>query len=83
MIALAFIGSFVGFGVLGLLCWVCSDVPMAMREIAINTRLDPVLGRRHTGLLLLGMILRIVAAGMWFLAVVIPLALAVGGERLL
>ena len=82
MTALAFLAGFLGFSVLGLWCWVASAVPRALREIAVNTRSVSGRSPRLTGLLLRQTILRIAAAALWLLAVVIPLIVAVQGEKL-
>jgi hypothetical protein len=56
---------FVSFGLFGLIVWACSDVPLAIREIALNTRRDREQGSRYTLIRVLSICLKILAVMMW------------------
>jgi hypothetical protein len=61
---------FLFFGLIGLLIWAGSDVPLAMREIAINTRRDPASGSSYVMVRVFSVCLKIFAVLLWLLAAV-------------
>jgi hypothetical protein len=56
---------FLFFGLLGLLTWSCADMPIAVREIAINTRRDPSHGTSYPMITVLSVCIRIFAVLLW------------------
>jgi len=61
---------FLFFGLIGLLIWAGSDVPLAMREIAINTRRDPASGSSYVMVKVFSVCLKIFAVLLWLLAAI-------------
>ncbi len=56
---------FVLFGLLGLLVWASADLPLAVREIAINTRRDQGYGSSYAMIKVLSVCLKIFAVLLW------------------
>jgi hypothetical protein len=61
---------FLFFGLLGLLIWSSADMPMAVREIALNTRKDPSHGSSYSMIKVLSVCIRIFAVFMWITGLV-------------
>ena len=59
---------FLFFGLIGLLIWAGSDVPLAMREIAINTRRDPAGGSSYVMVKVFSVCMKIFAVILWITA---------------
>ncbi len=60
---------FILFGLMGLIVWACSDVPMALREIALNTRRDPGHGSSYILIKVLSICLKILAVLIWIFGI--------------
>jgi predicted benzoate:H+ symporter BenE len=60
---------FILFGLTGLIVWALSDLPMAVREIAINTRRDPGHGSSYVLIKVLSICLKILAVLIWIFGV--------------
>ena len=82
MIFLASQFLFLLFGLIGLIVWSYSDMPLAMREIAINTRKTSEQGSSYALMKVLSVCLKIFAALLWFAGVVIIIALNFAGNSL-
>ena len=82
MIFLASQFLFILFGLVGLIVWSYSDMPLAMREIAINTRRSPEQGSSYTLMKVLSVCLKIVAALLWFAGVAGVILLNFAGTTL-
>ncbi len=68
---LSVIGSALGSLLTGLLLWACSEVPLAWREIAINTRSHANKGSEYSGLQDLSVLIKVFAIIAWVAGVVI------------
>ena len=66
MIFLASQLLFLLFGLFGLIVWAYSDMPLAMREIAINTRRNTDAGSSYSLMKVLSVCLKILAVLLWF-----------------
>ncbi len=82
MIFLASQLLFIIFGLIGLIVWAYSDMPLVMREIAINTRRDQERGSSYTLMKVLSVCLKIVAIILWFAGVASIVALNAAGTSL-
>jgi len=71
---------FILFCLIGLIVWSCSDMPLAWREIAINTRKDAEQGSPYTLMRLLSICLKIFAVLLWILGVASIVALNAAGS---
>ena len=71
---------FVLFGLFGLVVWACSDVPLAIREIALNTRRDREQGSRYTLIRVLSICMKIFAVLIWAGGVGLIVYLSVTGS---
>jgi hypothetical protein len=60
---------FILFVLLGIMVWACSDMPLAWREIAMNTRKNEDHGSSYTMLKVLSVCLKIFAVLMWILGI--------------
>ncbi len=67
-------------GLVGLMVWAGSDLPMAWREIALNTRKDPEQGSPYAMLKVLSICLKILAVGLWIFGIATVVAVAVAGS---
>jgi hypothetical protein len=70
---------FLFFGLLGLLVWASSEMPMAMREIAINTRRDPG-GNPYVMIKVLSVCIKIFAVLIWIAGIGAIIAVSVSGS---
>jgi hypothetical protein len=59
---------FLFFGLIGLLVWSGSDVPLAMREIAINTRRDQANGSPYVMVKVFSVCLKVFAVVLWIMS---------------
>jgi hypothetical protein len=71
---------FLLFGLSGLITWACSEVPLAIREIALNTRRDREQGSRYTLIRVLSICMKILAVMMWAGGVALIVYLSVTGS---
>lgn len=82
MVFLASQFLFLFFGLIGLIVWAYSDMPLAMREIAINTRRNAEQGSSYILMKVLSVCLKIFAALLWFAGVASIIALNFAGTSL-
>ena len=82
MIFLASQFLFLLFGLIGLLVWSYSDMPLVMREIAINTRRNVEQGSSYTLMKVLSVCLKIFAVLLWIAGVASIIALNAAGTSL-
>jgi|PlaIllAssembly_1097288.scaffolds.fasta_scaffold3024515_1 hypothetical protein len=71
---------FVLFGLFGLMVWACSDMPLAIREIALNTRKDRAQGSPYTLVRVLSVCLKILAVLLWVGGIAAIVALNAAGS---
>ncbi len=71
---------FLLFGLLGLAVWACSEVPLAVREIAINTRRDPGQGSSYALIRVLSVCLKIFAVLLWIAGLTAIVAVSLSGS---
>lgn len=57
------------FTLFGFFTWACSDIPLALREIAVNTRHEKSHGSSYALLKLLSIIIRIFAILTWAIGI--------------
>lgn len=67
-------------GLVGLIVWAWSDVPMMWREIAINTRRNPEQGSPYAMVKVLSVCLKILAVVLWIAGIASIVAVAVAGS---
>jgi len=72
---------FILFVLIGIIVWASSDRPLALREIAINTRQNGDAGNPYTMLKVLSVWLKIFAVLLWILGVASIVGLNVGGSE--
>jgi len=82
MIFLASQFLFILFGLIGLIVWSYSDMPLVMREIAINTRRGGEQGSSYLLMKVLSICLKILAVLLWFAGVASIIALNFAGTSL-
>jgi type III secretory pathway component EscU len=73
---------FVVFGLLGLMTWACSDMPLAVREIAINTRRSAEHGSSYAMIRVLSVCMKILAVLFWVVGIAIIVAVSVTGSAI-
>jgi hypothetical protein len=73
---------FLIFGLVGLVVWACSDVPLVWREIALNTRRDPSQGSSFAMVKVLSVCLKILAVIMWIFGIAVIIAVSATGSAL-
>lgn len=71
---------FVLFGLLGLMVWACSDMPLAIREIALNSRKDRQQGSPYTLIRVLSVCMKIFAVLLWVAGIAAIVALNAAGS---
>ncbi len=71
---------FLVFGLLGLFVWACAEVPLAVREIAINTRRDPAHGSSYALIKVLSVCLKIFAIFVWIAGLAGIIAVSLTGS---
>jgi hypothetical protein len=71
---------FIMFVLLGIMVWARSDQPLAMREIAINTRKDPDQGSPYTMLKVLSVCMKIFAVLLWIAGIAAIIGINVAGS---
>ncbi|MGO9412558.1 MAG: hypothetical protein ACLQCB_17630 [Spirochaetia bacterium] len=82
MIFLASQFLFILFGLIGLIVWSYSDMPLVMREIAINTRRSAEQGSSYSLMKVLSVCLKIFAVLLWFAGVASIIVLNFAGTTL-
>ena len=82
MIFLASQFLFILFGLIGLIVWSYSDMPLAWREIAINTRRNAEQGSPYTLMKVLSVCLKIFAVLLWIVGVAAIVGLNAAGTSL-
>jgi hypothetical protein len=73
---------FLFFGLIGLLVWSGSDIALAMREIALNTRRDQGNGSPYTLIKVFSVCMKIFAVVLWLLAAAGIVYMVVTSEEL-
>jgi hypothetical protein len=73
---------FAMFGLLGLMTWACADVPLALREIAINTRRSTEHGGSYAMMRVLSICLKILAVVLWIVGIATIVAVSVTGAAI-
>ncbi len=75
-------GLFLFAAVLGLLVWASADLPLALREIAVNTRRDPEGGSGYPMIRVLSVFIRIFAVLIWAGGIIGVVAVVIGSPIL-
>jgi uncharacterized membrane protein len=73
---------FIIFVLIGIIVWAYADMPLAWREIAMNTRRTAEQGNPYTMLKVLSICLKILAIILWILGVASIVGLNVAGSAL-
>lgn len=73
---------FVVFGLLGLMTWACSEMPLAVREIAINTRRNAEHGSSYAMIRVLSVCMKILAVLFWVAGIATIVAVSVTGAAI-
>jgi hypothetical protein len=74
---------FVVFGLFGLMTWACSDMPLAVREIAINTRRSAEHGSSYAMIRVLSVCMKILAVLFWVVGIATIVAVSVTGSAMI
>jgi hypothetical protein len=69
---------FLLFGLFGLMLWAGSDLPLATREIALNTRRGPD-GSKYTLIKVLSVCMKVLAVVLWVWGIVLLVVLNTAG----
>ncbi len=67
-------------GLLGLFVWALAELPLAVREIAINTRRDPAHGSSYVMIRVLSVCLKIFAIFVWIAGLAAIIAVSLTGS---
>jgi hypothetical protein len=67
------------FGLFGLMTWACSDLPLAVREIAVNTRRSAEHGSSYGMMRVLSICLKILAVMLWIVGIATIVTVSVTG----
>jgi hypothetical protein len=73
---------FILFVLVGIIVWARADRPLALREIAMNTRRDPDQGSTYTMMKVESVCLKILAVLLWILGVAAIVGINVAGSAL-
>lgn len=71
---------FLLFGLFGLMIWAGSDMPLAIREIALNTRRSAE-GSKYALIRVLSVCMKILAVVVWALGIILLVAANVAADR--
>jgi len=82
MVIFVFVVLLIVFGITGVTCWAFSDVPMAIREVALNTRKEGATGSNYSLIGLLSIVLKVWAALIWLFGVAAAIAFLQVGNNL-
>jgi len=67
---------------IGIIAWAYSDMPLAWREIAINSRRDGEEGNAYVMLKVLSVCLKILAVILWVAGIACLVAINIGGQEM-
>jgi hypothetical protein len=73
---------FILFVLIGIIIWASSDRPLALREIAINSRRDHDEGSAYTMLKVLSVCLKILAVLFWVIGIAAVIGMNIAGNAL-
>ena len=82
MVVILFLMVIIIFGFLGLMTWASSDLPMALREIAVNTRKEAG-GKEYKLIAILSVLFKISAVLVWVIGLVAAIAALAGGSSMM
>ncbi len=71
---------FILFILIGIIVWASSDMPLAWREVALNTRRNPEQGSPYTMLKVLSVCMKIFAVLLWIVGIAAIVGLNVAGS---
>ena len=71
---------FILFVLLGIMVWACADMPLAWREVALNTRKTGVEGSPYTMLRVLSVCMKIFAVLLWISGIAAIVGINVAGS---
>jgi hypothetical protein len=71
---------FILFVLVGIIVWAASDKPLALREIAINSRKDPAHGSPYTMLRVQSVCMKILAVLLWIAGVAAIVGINIAGS---
>jgi len=73
---------FILFVLIGIITWAFSDVPLAWREIAMNTRRNPDQGSSYAMLKVLSVCIKIFAVLLWIAGIAAIVGMNVAGSTI-
>ncbi len=73
---------FLIFGLVGLLVWASSEVPLAVREIAVNTRRGPSHGSSYGMIKVFSVCIKIFAVLLWIAGIVSIVAVVMNAQAI-
>ena len=82
MVILGFIVIVIVFGIAGVTLWALSDLPQAIREVALNTRREGSTGSNYSLIGLLSIMLKVWAALIWLFGLVTAIGFLQMGSNL-
>jgi hypothetical protein len=62
------------FGIFGIFCWAASDIPVVLREVALNTRKEGGSGTNYPLMDLLSLLIKIWAVIVWVVGLLAAIA---------
>jgi uncharacterized metal-binding protein len=71
---------FILFVLIGVIVWAFSDMPLAWREVALNTRRNPDQGSSYTMLKVLSVCMKIFAVLLWIVGIAAIIGMNVAGN---
>jgi hypothetical protein len=71
---------FILFVLIGVIVWAASDMPLAWREVALNTRRNPDQGSSYTMLKVLSVCMKIFAVLLWIVGIAAIVGMNVAGS---
>jgi hypothetical protein len=74
MVAILAILVIVVFGFIGLIQWVGADLPLAIREMAVNSRKEGSSGSAYGGIQILSVLMKVLAVLTWIVGLVLAVA---------
>jgi hypothetical protein len=73
---------FILFVLIGVIVWASSDMPLAWREVALNTRRNPDQGSSYTMLKVLSVCMKIFAVLLWIVGIAAIVGMNVAGSAI-
>ena len=77
---LGFLIFIIVFGFLGLMAWTASELPLALKEIALNTRKEGGEGKSYSSINIYSVLIKIGAVLIWVLGLIMAIVSIAAGN---